>query len=49
MYIDPPYGITFTSNFQPEIGRRDVNPLSLFHHPGSAALQALRKETRPEI
>ncbi|HEX8495359.1 MAG TPA: site-specific DNA-methyltransferase [Pyrinomonadaceae bacterium] len=24
MYIDPPYGIKFASNFQPEIGRRDV-------------------------
>ena len=25
IYIDPPYGIKFASNFQPEIGRRDVN------------------------
>lgn len=24
MYIDPPYGIKFASNFQPEIGNRDV-------------------------
>jgi adenine-specific DNA-methyltransferase len=24
IYIDPPYGIRFASNFQPEIGRRDV-------------------------
>ena len=24
IYIDPPYGIRFKSNFQPEIGRRDV-------------------------
>lgn len=24
IYIDPPYGIKFASNFQPEIGRRDV-------------------------
>ncbi|RRR72399.1 MAG: site-specific DNA-methyltransferase [Candidatus Viridilinea halotolerans] len=24
IYIDPPYGIKFGSNFQPEIGRRDV-------------------------
>jgi adenine-specific DNA-methyltransferase len=24
IYIDPPYGIKFKSNFQPEIGRRDV-------------------------
>jgi adenine-specific DNA-methyltransferase len=24
IYIDPPYGIKFSSNFQPEIGRRDV-------------------------
>jgi len=24
MYIDPPYGIKFASNFQPEIGKRDV-------------------------
>ena len=25
IYIDPPYGIRFKSNFQPEIGRRDVS------------------------
>ncbi len=24
IYIDPPYGIRFGSNFQPEVGRRDV-------------------------
>jgi adenine-specific DNA-methyltransferase len=24
IYVDPPYGIKFASNFQPEIGRRDV-------------------------
>src|SRR5690606_284738 len=24
IYMDPPYGIRFASNFQPEIGRRDV-------------------------
>lgn len=24
IYIDPPYGIRFASNFQPELGRRDV-------------------------
>jgi adenine-specific DNA-methyltransferase len=24
IYLDPPYGINFASNFQPEIGRRDV-------------------------
>ncbi|MCK4487990.1 MAG: hypothetical protein KAU38_14685, partial [Desulfobacterales bacterium] len=24
IYIDPPYGIKFSSNFQPEIGKRDV-------------------------
>ena len=24
IYIDPPYGISFRSNFQPEISRRDV-------------------------
>src|SRR5579885_2212892 len=24
IYIDPPYGIRFASNFQPQIGRRDV-------------------------
>lgn len=24
IYIDPPYGIKFASNFQPELGRRDV-------------------------
>ena len=24
IYIDPPYGIKFGSNFQPEIGQRDV-------------------------
>ena len=24
IYIDPPYGIKFGSNFQPEVGRRDV-------------------------
>jgi len=24
IYLDPPYGIKFASNFQPEIGRRDV-------------------------
>lgn len=24
IYLDPPYGIRFASNFQPEIGRRDV-------------------------
>src|SRR5215207_8857790 len=24
IYVDPPYGIRFASNFQPEIGRRDV-------------------------
>ena len=24
IYIDPPYGIKFASNFQPEVGRRDV-------------------------
>jgi adenine-specific DNA-methyltransferase len=24
IYIDPPYGIRFASNFQPEVGRRDV-------------------------
>ncbi|HIQ20925.1 MAG TPA: site-specific DNA-methyltransferase, partial [Planctomycetes bacterium] len=24
IYIDPPYGIKFASNFQPQIGRRDV-------------------------
>lgn len=24
IYMDPPYGIRFSSNFQPEIGRRDV-------------------------
>ena len=25
IYIDPPYGIKFGSNFQPEIGKREVN------------------------
>ena len=25
IYVDPPYGIKFKSNFQPEIGKRDVN------------------------
>ena len=24
IYMDPPYGIKFASNFQPEIGKRDV-------------------------
>lgn len=24
MYMDPPYGIKFASNFQPEVGKRDV-------------------------
>src|SRR5262249_49956503 len=24
IYMDPPYGIQFRSNFQPEVGRRDV-------------------------
>ncbi len=24
IYIDPPYGIKYASNFQPEVGRRDV-------------------------
>jgi len=24
IYMDPPYGIRFSSNFQPEIGKRDV-------------------------
>jgi len=24
IYIDPPYGIKFASNFQPEVGKRDV-------------------------
>jgi len=24
IYIDPPYGIKFASNFQPQIGKRDV-------------------------
>ena len=24
IYMDPPYGIKFASNFQPEVGRRDV-------------------------
>ena len=24
IYLDPPYGIKFSSNFQPELGRRDV-------------------------
>ncbi len=24
IYIDPPYGIKFSSNFQPEVGKRDV-------------------------
>jgi adenine-specific DNA-methyltransferase len=24
IYVDPPYGIKFSSNFQPEVGRRDV-------------------------
>ncbi len=24
VYLDPPYGIKFASNFQPEVGRRDV-------------------------
>lgn len=24
IYIDPPYGIKFRSNFQPEIGKKDV-------------------------
>ena len=24
IYLDPPYGIKFATNFQPEIGRRDV-------------------------
>lgn len=24
IYLDPPYGIKFASNFQPEVGRRDV-------------------------
>lgn len=24
IYVDPPYGVKFASNFQPEIGRRDV-------------------------
>ena len=24
IYLDPPYGIRFSSNFQPELGRRDV-------------------------
>jgi adenine-specific DNA-methyltransferase len=24
IYIDPPYGIKFASNFKPEVGRRDV-------------------------
>jgi len=27
IYIDPPYGIRFKSNFQPEIGRRDVKEI----------------------
>jgi adenine-specific DNA-methyltransferase len=25
IYLDPPYGIKFKSNFQPEVGRRDVS------------------------
>ena len=24
IYMDPPYGIKYASNFQPEVGRRDV-------------------------
>jgi hypothetical protein len=24
IYMDPPYGIKFASNFQPEVGKRDV-------------------------
>ena len=24
IYIDPPYGIRFASNFQPQLGQRDV-------------------------
>ena len=24
IYIDPPYGIKFATNFQPEIGKREV-------------------------
>lgn len=24
IYVDPPYGVRFSSNFQPEVGRRDV-------------------------
>lgn len=28
IYLDPPYGIKFASNFQPEIGKRDVSDKS---------------------
>ena len=28
IYIDPPYGIKFASNFQPEVGRKDVKEKS---------------------
>ena len=24
IYVDPPYGIRFASNFQPQLGQRDV-------------------------
>ncbi|MDW8058328.1 MAG: site-specific DNA-methyltransferase, partial [Bacteroidia bacterium] len=35
IYIDPPYGIKFSSNFQPRIDRRDVRdkPEDLTHEP----------------
>lgn len=35
IYIDPPYGIKFASNFQPELGNRDVkeNDASLTREP----------------
>ncbi len=31
IYIDPPYGIRFGSNFQPELGKRDVSDRGLDH------------------
>ena len=33
IYIDPPYGIKFGSNFQPSVGKRDVKDKDERPHP----------------
>jgi hypothetical protein len=41
IYIDPPYGIKYASNFQPRIDRRDVKGQGRRPHPRAGADQSL--------